>query len=198
MAEDKIIPEAATGAFDEKELNIINAIEQDNTLLPSNLQRPIRYDSGFMSDVVDEWNLSWIGQMMEQKDYDMGWMGMPIDQSYDPYLPENIEGYEQFASKFTEVRNKGHHDFLKAKIDKNMARRNRLDSSERGILPALVAGLGDPINYIPIPFVKGLTFAGRAVKGGAVASGLVGATEPIRRSLAPTSSNAETGMYLGG
>ena len=198
MAEDKIIPEAATGAFDEKELNIINAIEQDNTLLPSNLQRPIRYDSGFMSDVVDEWNLSWIGQMMEQKDYDMGWMGMPIDQSYDPYLPENIEGYEQFASKFTEVRNKGHHDFLKAKIDKNMARRNRLDSSERGILPALVAGLGDPINYIPIPFVKGLTFAGRAVKGGAVASGLVGATEPIRRSLDPTSSNAETGMYLGG
>tara|TARA_Y100000114_G_C11505700_1_gene206586 strand:+ start:177 stop:506 length:330 start_codon:yes stop_codon:yes gene_type:complete len=107
MAEDKIISEAATGAFDEKELNIINAIEQDNTLLPSNLQRPIRYDSGFMSDVVDEWNLSWIGQMMEQKDYDMGWMGMPIDQNYDPYLPENIQGYEQFASKFTEVRNKG-------------------------------------------------------------------------------------------
>ena len=33
-----------------------------------------------MSDVVDEWNLSWIGQMMEQKDYDMGWMGMPIDK----------------------------------------------------------------------------------------------------------------------
>ena len=70
--------------------------------------------------------------------------------------------------------------FLKQKIDKNMARRNRLDSSERGILPALVAGLGDPINYIPT-FVKGLTFAGRAIKGGAVASGLVGATEPIRR-----------------
>ena len=32
MAEDKIIPEAATGAFDEKELNIINAIEQESIL----------------------------------------------------------------------------------------------------------------------------------------------------------------------
>ena len=197
MAEEIIKPIVPQATQDEN-LNIINSIEQDNSVLPSNLQRPLRYDSGFMSDVVDEWNLSWIGQMMEQKDYDMGFMNKPIDQSYDPFAPENLDGYQNFASKFVNVRNKEHHEFLKEKIDRNLSRRNRLDSSERGILPALVAGLGDPINYIPIPLIKGLSFSSRAIKGGLMTTGLVGATEPIRRSLDPTATNAETGMYLGG
>ena len=182
----------------EKNLAVINTIDQEHQVLPSNLQRSFNYDSGFVSDVVDEFNLSWIGQALEQGSYDMSFMNKPVDRSYDPYAPDNIAGYENFAGMFTEVRNKEHHDFLKLKIQNNLDRRTRLDSSERGILPALVAGLGDPINYVPIPFVKGIGFAQRAVKGGAVATGLVGVTEPIRRNLDPTSTNQETMMYLGG
>ena len=77
-------------------------------------------------------------------------------------------------------------------------RRERLESSERGIMPALVAGLGDPINLIPIPFVKGISFGHKFVKGGLMSAGLVGATEPIRRANDPTASNQETAMYIGG
>ena len=99
---------------------------------------------------------------------------------------------------FKSVKNKEHHDFLKNKITINNARRFRLESSDRGITSALAAGLFDPINYIPIPFVKGIGFGTKFVKGGAIAAGLVGATEPIRRSLDPTSTGAETAGYIGG
>ena len=83
-------------------------------------------------------------------------------------------------------------------MNKNLKKRYRLNDSDRGLLPALVAGLGDPINYIQIPFVKGIGFGTKFVKGGAIAAGLVGATEPIRRSLDPTSTGAETAGYIGG
>ena len=196
---DEILSNLAQDFFKKIKIPISQKnINQEHQVLPSNLQRSFNYDSGFVSDVVDEFNLSWIGQALEQGSYDMSFMNKPVDRSYDPYAPDNIAGYENFAGMFTEVRNKEHHDFLKLKIQTNLDRRTRLDSSERGILPALVAGLGDPINYVPIPFVKGIGFAQRAVKGGAVATGLVGVTEPIRRNLDPTSTNQETMMYLGG
>ena len=150
------------------------------------------------SDVEDEFALSWLGQLINHNEYDAGFNNKPIDLEYDPFAPENMNGYEMYAGKFKDVRNKEHHDFIKAKIDENLQKRYRLNDSDRGLLPALVAGLGDPINYIPIPFVKGIGFGSRFVKGGLVSAGLVGATEPIRRSIDPTSTGAETAAYVGG
>jgi len=182
----------------ETELNVIKDVDAIYTSLPHNHVTPLKYDNGFWSDVEDEFALSWLGQLINHNEYDAGFNNKPIDLDYDPFAPENMDGYEMYAGKFKDVRNKEHHDFIKAKIDENLQRRYRLNDSDRGLLPALVAGLGDPINYIPIPFVKGIGFGSRFVRGGLISAGLVGATEPIRRSIDPTSTGAETAGYVGG
>ena len=46
--------------------------------------------------------------------------------------------------------------------------------------------------------LKEWSFGSRFVKGGLISAGLVGATEPIRRSIDPTSTGAETAAYVGG
>ena len=180
----------------EKDLSVFKNIESVYSPIPQSHGRHFKYDMGFWSDVVDEWNLYWMGQVWQNRDN--GWVDKGVDSEYDPFDPANLDGYEEFASKFTGVINKEHHDLIKTGIDKNLIRRERLEASDRGILPALVAGLGDPINWIPIPFATGVGFGMRFLKGGAIASGLVGATEPIRRSLDPTSTNQETAMYVAG
>jgi len=180
----------------EKDLSVFKNIESVYSPIPQSHGRQFKYDMGFWSDVVDEWNLYWMGQVWQNRDN--GWIDKGVDSEYDPFDPANLDGYEEFASKFTGVINKEHHDLIKTGIDKNLIRRTRLEASDRGILPALVAGLGDPINWVPIPFATGIGFGMRFLKGGLIASGLVGATEPIRRSLDPTSTNQETAMYIGG
>ena len=163
-------------------------------------KRPPIYDNGFLSDVKDEFALSWIGQLLQQ-DYINGQRihkEEPIDPEYDALDPENNVGFEQYVNKFTNVKNKKQHDFLKQQIWNNNARRERLEASDRMWGPMLTSLLADPITYVPIPLAKGLGFATRFVKGGAIGAGLIGGTEPIRRSLDPTSTNEETAMIIGG
>ena len=151
----------------------------------------------FSSDVQDEFWMSWIGQYIEQEFTDNGPFNTTVDETYDPFAENNIAGYEEYADQFFDVRNKEDHDYRKAIISRNTQRRKRLDASERDMGPALVAALADPINFIPIPFAKGVAWYTRAAKGGTAAAALVGATEPIRRSYDPTSTNEETMMYVG-
>ncbi len=158
--------------------------------------KPLQEQS-FTADVVDEFWLTWMGQTIDDEFVNQGVYSKDFDKDYNPYDVDNISGYEKYADEFLQVRNKEEHDFLKRKIERNEARRERLDSTERNILPALVANLVDPINFIPVPFVKGATFLSRATKGGLASAGLVGATEPIRHSYDPTATNEETAMYVG-
>lgn len=158
--------------------------------------KPLQEQS-FSADVVDEFWLTWMGQAIDEEFVNQGVYSKDFDKDYNPYDSDNITGYEKYADEFLQVRNKEEHDFLKRKIDRNEARRERLDQTERNILPALVANLVDPINFIPVPFVKGATFISRATKGGLASAGLVGATEPIRHSYDPTATNEETAMYVG-
>ena len=67
---------------------------------------------------------------------------------------------------------------------------------DRNIGAGLLGNLPDPINFVPIPLVRGLTFAQKATRGALVSMGLVGATEPIRRKLDPTATNQETIGYI--
>ena len=157
---------------------------------------PIK-DRGFMSDVSDEFWLTWYGQLIEDEFVRDGMYSHELDENYNPFSAENISGYERYAEDFIKVRNKEEHDFLKGKIDLNNQRRARLESSERDLAPAFVANLIDPINFIPLPFVKGATFISRAAKGGTASATLVGATEPIRRAYDPTATNEETIAYIG-
>ena len=198
MSEENNIPLKYNTEPTEDQLTVLKDVEAIYTGLPNDRVIPFKYDAGFISDVKDEFALSWLGQLSYQDRYDDGYQGKPVDLDYDPFAPENLAGFEEYASMFKSVKNKEHHEFLKDKITLNNSRRFRLESSDRGITSALAAGLFDPINYIPIPFVKGIGFGTRFVKGGLVAAGLVGATEPIRRTLDPTSTGAETAGYIGG
>ena len=93
---------------------------------------------------------------------------LDIDPLYDPFAKDNLAGYEEYVSEFKEVRNKEHHDFIKAVIDTNLARRTRLETSDGFSKKyggaGLLGNLPDPINFIPIPLVKGMSFAQRSRK----------------------------------
>lgn len=73
------------------------------------------------------------------------------DPSFDPFSPENISGYEPFASSFISVRHGQDMALMKRKIDTENAH-NRLlsESGLRGVAATLAAGVLDPINLIPV------------------------------------------------
>ena len=168
--------------------------------LPINRTANISTPQGFMDDVGDEFMLNWVGQIFQRNNLKDDFnFSLDIDPLYDPFEKNNLAGYEEYVSEFKEVRNKEHHDFIKAVIDTNLARRNRLETSDgflRNIGAGLLGNLPDPINFIPIPLVKGMSFAQKAGRGALISMGLVGATEPIRRNLDPTATSQETIGYI--
>ena len=151
----------------------------------------------FLEDTVDEFWLNWVGQTIENNfiyDYEGK---EEFDAEFNPYADDYLEGYERYKDRFMNARNEEHADHIKAKIDRNRDRRNRLNASERNIMPALLGNLLNPENFVPLGlFGKGVTFGSRFLKGGAVSGLSVGATEPIRRHYDPTSSDEETMMYV--
>ena len=148
-------------------------------------------------DFSDEFNLTWMGQLIEGDYEDTQHYNRQYDETYNPFDSDNILGYEQYAEQFQDVRNKDHHEWLKSKIDRNMATRARLDEGGRDILPGLAANLFDPINFVPIPFVRGMGFWKAATRGGTASATLIAATEPIRHSYDPTATTEESVLYVG-
>lgn len=188
-------------AFDETQVELKKFDYSKDVYSPTELNsvqiKPFANQS-FIDDVGDEVMLTWIGQLLDEDQQSLGDYDNTFDRNFNPFMPENIEGYEEHADAFLEVRNQGHMDYIKSRIDINKVRYQRLESSpDRTFGPALVAGLFDPINYIPIPFVGGVTFAAKAVKGGLTAAAMVGATEPVRRAYNPMATNEETVAYVG-
>lgn len=157
-----------------------------------------RGSQSYVDDIGDEVMLTWIGQLLDKDAQNLGDYDETFDRNFNPFEADHIEGYEEHAEQFMEVRNQGHMDYLKHRIDVNKARYERLEASpDRTFGPALIAGLFDPINYIPVPFVGGMSFATRALKGGAAAGVLVGATEPVRQAYNPLATTDESIAYVG-
>jgi len=167
-------------------------------LVPQNISQPIQYNTSFFSDVADEFLLTALGQALNTNRSYNGYKDLPVDPEYMSLDPEMLKGYEGYESFFLDTRNKEHFEFKKSIIDRNLSARNRLANSDRIFMPALVAGLADPVNYIPIPLFKGVSFFRRAVKGGTFTAGTVALTEPIRRELDPTATDLESALYIGG
>jgi len=193
---EDIIPEKNYTTEEKHNLTVLKDTQTGYGGTFANRIKPLSYDAGFKSDVADEFALSWMGQAIEQTPSLLEIGLSPIDFGYDPFDVDNLKGYEEFALDFAEVRNKEHHDFLKAQIDKNKARRTRLAASRRGMSAALLGNILDPINFVPIPLVKGVSIAKNAVKGALISGGLVAGTEPVRRSLDLTSTREETMGYI--
>ena len=184
----------------DQDLTVGRDVQTSYSRLPLNRTANISTPQGFFDDVGDEFMLNWVGQSFQRNNLKDDFnFSLEIDPLYDPFEKDNIAGYEEYLNEFTEVRNREHHNFLKAVIDTNLARRQRLETSDgflRNIGAGLLGNLPDPINFIPIPLVKGMSFAQKAGRGALISMGLVGATEPIRRNLDPTSTSQETIGYI--
>jgi hypothetical protein len=152
----------------------------------------------FLDKTKDEFWMTWMGQMIENEITHRGLYSKKTDETFEVFAPENIAGFEEFAEEFVDVRNKEEMDHIKSIIRRNQSRRRRLDLGGRDILPGLLANAIDPINFVPIPFVKGMSLMKRVTMGGTASAGLIAATEPIRRNYDPTSSDFESAMYIGG
>jgi hypothetical protein len=187
-------------AVDQVLENIKPTLRQNFVQGVDNLPRNIRefeYKQGFFADVADEFLLqTTLGLAINSGNLYNGFQDDPEIVDFD-VTPDMIEGYEGYESFFLNTKNQKHLDYKKSIIDTNMRRRVRLASSDRIFLPALVAGLGDPINYIPIPLFKGISFGRRFMKGGAFTGGTVAAFEPARRTMDPTSSDLESIYHVG-
>jgi hypothetical protein len=152
----------------------------------------------FSEDVVDEFWLNWVGQSIENNFIYEYEGAEEFDENFNPFADDYLMGYERYKEKFINARNEQHADHIKSKIDRNQDRRDRLNASERNIMPALVGNLLNPENFVPLGlFGKGITFGSRFLKGGAVSGLSVGATEPFRRHYDPTATDEETMMYVG-
>ena len=107
----------------------------------------------YSEDLADYFALSWIGQVLDQKNY-TPITDNTIDPNYDPFL-DDFEQYLPYADQFVGIRNQEAANQLKEKIDANNARRRRVQDSGR-VTPALLSAFFDPVTYIPIPLALSL------------------------------------------
>ena len=152
-----------------------------------------KQDNTYFDAISAAWQLEPIGQYALDDDSFM-------DSPYDP--PENIEekieaaGMREYADAFYDIRNEKHFTYVKEKINYNNQLRSIRDDG--GIMPEIIAALGDPLTYVPIPFVKGISFLPRFAKGAGLSMGVTAAAEPIRHGYDPTATAFESVMYVGG
>lgn len=120
-------------------------------------------------------------------------LGVEYDPAFDPF--GDIEGYEDYATSFADVRNADSHARMKAKIDRERETDRVLtESGVAGVGASLLAGVLDPLNLIPIAGeAKGAYTLGRAgrVLEGAMNVGRAGlmtsvATEGIAQATQET------------
>ncbi len=191
--------------FDEQR-KIVQEEIKEPIQLTGNVKKPVgsylkKYqpeDRTFWQDTVDEFWINWVGQSIENNYiYDSSY-SREIDLNFNPYQNNYLEGYEDYEDQFLNARNQEEADNIKARIDRNLYRKERLSRSDRVMGPALVGNLLNPENFVPLGlFGAGVKFGSRFYKGGAISSLSVGATEPIRRHFDPTATDDETIMYVG-
>ena len=145
----------------------------------------------YMETISAAWQLEPVGQMYLNDD---SFLDLPVNPPKD--IANQIKGYEEFLDSFIDIRNQEHLDYVKEKIDYNNHLRAIRDDG--GIMPEIIAALGDPLTYVPIPFVKGLSFLPRFVKGAGLSMGVTASAEPLRHELDPTATALESSLYVGG
>jgi hypothetical protein len=128
----------------------------------------------------------------------------PSEPDYDPLAPENIKGYEFYASTLREARSRAQADAMKQRIDTTQETKKRLQE-ESGIAEELIAEFANPFNYVPLGALRtGVGFARGVVRGGATFAPVVVAEEALRSQVDPTATreelltNVATGVVFGG
>tara|TARA_R110000772_G_scaffold172673_2_gene284542 strand:+ start:103 stop:4389 length:4287 start_codon:yes stop_codon:yes gene_type:complete len=151
-------------------------------------------DPTFMDEVSAAWQLEPVGQVAMQLRNDNTWLSLPEEKIHD--IDDQLIGFEDYFDHFVDVRNQTHLDYIKEKINYNNQLRSVRDNG--GLMPEILAAFGDPLTYVPIPFVKGISFASRFKKGFALSAGVTATGEPFRQSLDPTATLSESAIYVAG
>lgn len=74
-----------------------------------------------------------------------------FDPDFDPFTPDHLHGYEDYASSFVNATNSEDAARIKKKIDFERQQKSLIEGTGwRGITAGLIAGVADPINFIPV------------------------------------------------
>jgi len=176
------------------EANQINLSDGNFNQLQESLSLLQNHDFGWKSDFKDEIGLN-VGGLVYNILRDNPQYEDP-DSSYDPFSEENREGFEAYDLEMIDVQNELQHEAVKHRIRELERSRTRLGNSARHWTPMLASLMTDPISYSPVPFAKGLTIGGRLLRGALIGGGVVATTEPLRLSLDPTGTKAESVMII--
>lgn len=150
-------------------------------------------DPTYWDTVSAAWQLEPVGQLFLSNEDTF--LDLPATPVLDIDKQIEDEGLTYYSEYFTDIRNQEHFDYLKEKIHYNNYLRDIRDSG--GMMPEIIAAFGDPITYLPIPFVKGMTFGTRFLKGAGYSAGAVSLGEPVRHAYDPTATGQESVMYIG-
>ena len=149
--------------------------------------------SSFGQNFEDEFRLGAIGSIAER----VSRPDFIEDPDFDPYALVNIMGYEAFASEFIDSKSHEQQSYIKSVIDDKQRMRSRLHGTGSWAA-GLAAGLVDPVNLAPLPFVKGLGFVRGFTKGGSTVAGLTVLEEGLVQSQGIDTPLLESAAAVGG
>ena len=118
----------------------------------------------------------------------------PLEDGFNP-MDMIDERNKMFAPYLMRASSPEHFKHIESSLIANKATRNIIDRSSTG--SNIIAGVLDPVNAIPIPFVTGANLYYRMFKQGAYTAGLVGGQEAIRYPLDPFSTPDEPIVAIG-
>ena len=123
----------------------------------------------------------------------------PDEPDYNPFIDENLAGYEQYYSDFLGSSSTAESDRIKARIDDNLEMRRK--SEELGMLSFLLTEFANPVNYVPLPAIaagRGAMTVGRSIaRGGALFGGAIALEETVRQQVDPTATLDESLLNVG-
>ena len=156
-------------------------------------------DNTFVQNITDSWLKDTLpGQLAvgihHAPEYTFG-LNIP-DPDYNVYRDENLDWYDGDLNELMDVRSpEDYRQFINI-YNRNKELRDRLESNE-AFWTRMLAQVGDPINWIPIPALKGQGLIKGGLKGGASVGAITALQEVPRTMIDPTDTLGESAAVIG-
>ena len=112
-----------------------------------------------------------------------------VVDGYDPFLHDDLTGFEQYADEFVDSTSPEETRYIKQMIQNNLDLRHNVEDFG---LTRFAAGILDPINLVPVGRATGLGFIGGAKAVAIPGTATLGVAEAVRHAIDPTSTYMET------
>lgn len=167
-------------------------------LLDENEQVEAPLEQGVFERLADGYALGAYGQIKDKVEELITRNQNPREANFDG-LNAIPKGYETYADAYAFAQNQAEVDVITRNIDENLSlRRNQSQLTfGQNLMVGLVTGIIDPVNFIPVPGLKGLGFVKGALLGGAAIGTVNAAQELVRNKFDATSTNTETAINIG-